>query len=353
MTHGKRARRHPTIDTGGHRARGGLRVAGGRRDRPASLAWGAGHHRVPDLRRARRVRQGMAGGEETGGDQGDPPGEGREGRRPRRGGPLLRRRRLPADRHPRADRRARGDLPRHPARRGAHPLDRGPVQRRPSGRQPHGAGGAGPGPGHRLPGRGRGHRRAAGLLLRTAPARDERLQARGAARHHRGEGDQAQGHGALRRPAAPAGLLHRAGRPPRRPARRRRGGHGPQADPARPAHRRRRGHDPHLHTGALPHLHRSPGRRERGGRAARAQRGGRGYRGTPAGRPPPRGTSHRLPGGRRRGRPGPVGTFAVVRRTAVVRTARKIFDGTVFPRSAGTAPIPAQRPGGHHDSAAR
>ncbi|MGY0064213.1 4-oxalomesaconate tautomerase [Streptomyces sp. LZ34] len=28
------------------------------------------------------------------------------------------------------------------------------------------------------------------------------------------------------------------------------------------------------------------------------------------------------------------------RRTAVVRTARKIFDGSVFPRSAGTAPIP-------------
>ncbi|MGW8063116.1 4-oxalomesaconate tautomerase [Streptomyces ziwulingensis] len=44
---------------------------------------------------------------------------------------------------------------------------------------------------------------------------------------------------------------------------------------------------------------------------------------------------------------------AVVRRTAVVRTARKIFDGTVFPRSAETAPIPAQRPGGPHDSAAR
>ncbi|MFF9486384.1 4-oxalomesaconate tautomerase [Streptomyces sp. NPDC014676] len=44
---------------------------------------------------------------------------------------------------------------------------------------------------------------------------------------------------------------------------------------------------------------------------------------------------------------------ATVRRTAVVRTARKIFDGTVFPRSAETAPIPAQRPGGTHDSAAR
>ncbi|MFD7704251.1 4-oxalomesaconate tautomerase [Streptomyces caelestis] len=44
---------------------------------------------------------------------------------------------------------------------------------------------------------------------------------------------------------------------------------------------------------------------------------------------------------------------ATVRRTAVVRTARKIFDGTVFPRPAGTAPIPAQRPGGPHDSAAR
>ncbi|MGX1134732.1 4-oxalomesaconate tautomerase [Streptomyces glaucescens] len=35
------------------------------------------------------------------------------------------------------------------------------------------------------------------------------------------------------------------------------------------------------------------------------------------------------------------------RRTAVVRTARKIFDGTVFPRSAETAPIPARPLGGH------
>jgi 4-oxalomesaconate tautomerase len=34
------------------------------------------------------------------------------------------------------------------------------------------------------------------------------------------------------------------------------------------------------------------------------------------------------------------------RRTAVVRTARKIFDGTVFPRSAETAPIPPHPRGG-------
>ncbi|MFF4833329.1 4-oxalomesaconate tautomerase [Streptomyces sp. NPDC001315] len=34
------------------------------------------------------------------------------------------------------------------------------------------------------------------------------------------------------------------------------------------------------------------------------------------------------------------------RRTAVVRTARKIFDGTVFPRSAETAPTPARPQGG-------
>ncbi|MGW2525161.1 4-oxalomesaconate tautomerase [Streptomyces sp. NPDC001617] len=34
------------------------------------------------------------------------------------------------------------------------------------------------------------------------------------------------------------------------------------------------------------------------------------------------------------------------RRTAVVRTARKIFDGTVFPRTAETAPIPPQPQGG-------
>ncbi|WP_425587486.1 4-oxalomesaconate tautomerase [Streptomyces shaanxiensis] len=36
----------------------------------------------------------------------------------------------------------------------------------------------------------------------------------------------------------------------------------------------------------------------------------------------------------------------VARRTAVVRTARKIFDGTVFPRPAETAPTPAHSPGG-------
>ncbi|MDC2954032.1 4-oxalomesaconate tautomerase [Streptomyces gilvifuscus] len=36
----------------------------------------------------------------------------------------------------------------------------------------------------------------------------------------------------------------------------------------------------------------------------------------------------------------------VARRTAVVRTARKIFDGTVFPRSAETAPIPPHPHGG-------
>ncbi len=34
------------------------------------------------------------------------------------------------------------------------------------------------------------------------------------------------------------------------------------------------------------------------------------------------------------------------RRTAVVRTARKLFDGTVFPRSAETAPIPPRPRGG-------
>ncbi|MCD9877877.1 4-oxalomesaconate tautomerase [Streptomyces guryensis] len=37
----------------------------------------------------------------------------------------------------------------------------------------------------------------------------------------------------------------------------------------------------------------------------------------------------------------------VARRTAVVRTARKILDGTVFPRSAETAPIPPHARGGH------
>ncbi|MEU2585929.1 4-oxalomesaconate tautomerase [Streptomyces avermitilis] len=36
------------------------------------------------------------------------------------------------------------------------------------------------------------------------------------------------------------------------------------------------------------------------------------------------------------------GGVPVARRTAVVRTARKIFDGTVFPRSTATAPTPAR-----------
>ncbi|NUS04540.1 MAG: 4-oxalomesaconate tautomerase, partial [Nonomuraea sp.] len=42
----------------------------------------------------------------------------------------------------------------------------------------------------------------------------------------------------------------------------------------------------------------------------------------------------------------PAGALPSARRTAVVRTARKIFDGTVFPRSAGTAPIPPHPQGG-------
>ncbi|MFF7333201.1 4-oxalomesaconate tautomerase [Streptomyces sp. NPDC008150] len=40
--------------------------------------------------------------------------------------------------------------------------------------------------------------------------------------------------------------------------------------------------------------------------------------------------------------PGEGGTPPVARRTAVVRTARKIFDGTVFPRAADSAPTSAQ-----------
>jgi 4-oxalomesaconate tautomerase len=43
---------------------------------------------------------------------------------------------------------------------------------------------------------------------------------------------------------------------------------------------------------------------------------------------------------------GTVETTPAVRRTAVVRTARKLFDGAVFPRSAGTAPIPPLPRGG-------
>ncbi|WP_280874665.1 4-oxalomesaconate tautomerase [Streptomyces pseudovenezuelae] len=53
--------------------------------------------------------------------------------------------------------------------------------------------------------------------------------------------------------------------------------------------------------------------------------------------------------------PGSGDAAPVVPRTAVVRTARKIFDGTVFPRPAATAPTPAPvRPlGGNDGSAAR
>jgi 4-oxalomesaconate tautomerase len=50
---------------------------------------------------------------------------------------------------------------------------------------------------------------------------------------------------------------------------------------------------------------------------------------------------------------GPEGSAPVVRRTAVVRTARKIFDGTVFPRPAASTPAPARPLGGNDGSAAR
>jgi 4-oxalomesaconate tautomerase len=50
---------------------------------------------------------------------------------------------------------------------------------------------------------------------------------------------------------------------------------------------------------------------------------------------------------------GAAGALPVARRTAVVRTARKIFDGTVFPRSVGTSPTPARPIGGKDGSASR
>ncbi|WP_405855058.1 4-oxalomesaconate tautomerase [Streptomyces sp. NBC_01515] len=57
---------------------------------------------------------------------------------------------------------------------------------------------------------------------------------------------------------------------------------------------------------------------------------------------------------------GSAGSAPVVRRTAVVRTARKIFDGTVFPRPADIAPtdaaptpVPVRPLGGNDGSAAR
>jgi 4-oxalomesaconate tautomerase len=50
---------------------------------------------------------------------------------------------------------------------------------------------------------------------------------------------------------------------------------------------------------------------------------------------------------------GSAGSAPVVRRTAVVRTARKIFDGTVFLRPAASTPAPARPLGGNDGSAAR
>ncbi|MGQ4436767.1 4-oxalomesaconate tautomerase [Streptomyces sp. SAS_260] len=50
---------------------------------------------------------------------------------------------------------------------------------------------------------------------------------------------------------------------------------------------------------------------------------------------------------------GSDGSAPVVRSTAVVRTARKIFDGTVFPRPAAPTPAPARPLGGNDGSAAR
>ncbi|WP_316775933.1 4-oxalomesaconate tautomerase [Streptomyces sasae] len=47
------------------------------------------------------------------------------------------------------------------------------------------------------------------------------------------------------------------------------------------------------------------------------------------------------------------GTPPAARRTAVVRTARKIFDGTVFPRAVDTPPTPARPQGGNDGPAPR
>ncbi|MFJ2608311.1 4-oxalomesaconate tautomerase [Streptomyces sp. NPDC087425] len=53
------------------------------------------------------------------------------------------------------------------------------------------------------------------------------------------------------------------------------------------------------------------------------------------------------------GGPGDPGRTPTARRTAVVRTARKIFDGTVFPRPAAAPTPPAHPLGGNDGSAAR
>src|SRR5580700_5768367 len=63
---------------GNKRPRRRLRVAGGRGHRPGLVARGTGDRAVPELRRARRVREGLARGQ---GDQARGSGPGRGGAR--------------------------------------------------------------------------------------------------------------------------------------------------------------------------------------------------------------------------------------------------------------------------------
>ena len=67
-----------------------------------------------------------------------------------------------------------------------------------------------------FPSDGRDHRRAAGVLLRAAPARAVRLQAQRAARHHGRVPAEAEGDGVPARAEAHVGVLHRPRRAPGR-----------------------------------------------------------------------------------------------------------------------------------------
>ena len=96
-------RRKPGEPAGIHardqRARRRFRLAGGRRGGAGRVAWRPGEGALPDLRRARRVGQRLAGRQDAGGDQGAAPGRGGKRRGRARGRDRVPRRRgLPAAR---------------------------------------------------------------------------------------------------------------------------------------------------------------------------------------------------------------------------------------------------------------
>ena len=185
----------------------------------ATVARRPGHGAVPELRRARRVGQRLAGGPDAGGDQGAAPAEaesaaaalGAEIEFLDAGDYPLRESDELVDRIVRVYREV------NPSVVLTHTLA-DPYNHDHPAAGADGAAGPGAGPGDRVPRPRRADRRAAGLPVRAAPAGDVRLQARGPAGHHPGLRRQAQGDGGHGRPAASLGVLHRPGQTARHAA---------------------------------------------------------------------------------------------------------------------------------------